>query len=101
MAFIYVSAIKLLADGTTVNADNCTGTRTGLGKYQIDLGTDMDETEALFVIQPNNGSLLDWVIFSSKLLPDGSTVEIEFATGAVFPTDSSFNFIAYKFQAGP
>lgn len=101
MAFIYVSAIKLRADGTTVNADNCTGTRTGIGKYQIDLGTDMSEEEAMFVVLPANGNLTDWVISSQKLLPDGSTVEIEFATGAVFATDSAFNFIAYKFQAGP
>jgi hypothetical protein len=101
MSFVYVSAIKLKADGTTINSDNCTGARTSLGKYRIDLGTDMSEEEAMFVVQPANGNVTDWVISSQKLLPDGSTVEIDFATVAVFPTDSAFNFIAYKFQAGP
>lgn len=101
MAFIYVSAIKLRADGTTVNADNCTGARTGTGKYQIDLGTDMSEEEAMFVVMPANGNLTDWAISSQKLLSDGSTVVIEFATASVLPTDSAFNFVAYKFQADP
>lgn len=101
MSFIYVSAIKLRADGSTVNADNCTGVRTATGKYSIDLGTDMGPDEAMFIIQPANGTLTDWVISSATLMPDGSTVELEFSTFALFPTDSAFNFIAYKFQAGP
>jgi len=101
MSFIYVSAIKLRADGSTVNSDNCTGSRTATGKYSIDLGTDMGPDEAMFIIQPANGTLTDWVISSATLMPDGSTVELEFSTFSLFPTDSAFNFIAYKFQADP
>jgi hypothetical protein len=101
MSFIYVSAIKLAADGSTVNSDNCTGVRTATGQYSLTLGSAIGLDEALFVIQPNNGSLVNWVISSSTLQPDGVTVLLEFSTLAIFPTDSAFNFIAYKFQAGP
>jgi len=101
MSFIYVSAIKLAADGSVLNSDNCSGLRTAAGKYTLTLGSSIGADEAMFIIQPANGTLTDWVISSTKLLPDGSTVEVEFSTFALFPTDSAFNFIAYKFQAGP
>lgn len=101
MAFIYVSAIKMSASGAVQNSDNCTGSKTGTGKYQVVLGSSIGPDEALILIQPANGSLLDWVISSSVLQGDGVTVDIDFAALSVFPTDSAFSFIAYKFQAEP
>lgn len=100
MALIYVSAIKMTAEGTVLNSDNCSGVRVGTGEYEIDLGTDMSEEEALFVLQPANGNLINYVIGSAVLRPDGSTVDVKFISPAV-PTDSAFTLTAYKFQAEP
>jgi hypothetical protein len=98
-AFIYVSAIKLRADGSTVNSDNCAGSRTALGEYTLDLGTDMSDDEAFFVVQPMNGSILDYLFHQAVLQPDGSTVIVKFSAPAGFALDSAFGLIAYKFQA--
>jgi hypothetical protein len=98
MSLIYLSAIKIRADGSTIRSDNCTGSRTGLGEYTIDLGSDMGPEEALFVVQPMNGSILDYLFHQTTLQPDGSTVIVKFSAPAGFALDSAFGLIAYKFQ---